>query len=229
VSTAIPAALICRPVDDERPRERLARVGPAALSNRELVALLLGTGDAARSVNEVADALVGRGLRELARRSLADLEREKGVGRAKAARLRAALELGARVAAEPNALACSFRAPADAGRYLLPRYGTRPVEVFGVLILDVRHRLKDELVVSTGCLTSSLVHPREVFREAVVARAAAVIVFHNHPSGDAEPSTEDVTITRRLVSAGALMGIDVLDHVILGAGEWTSLKERGVF
>jgi DNA repair protein RadC len=214
--------------EDDRPRERVARIGAGALSNRELVALLLGTGHASRSALDVAERLVARGLRDLAGRSLAELEREKGVGRAKAARVLAALELGTRVAAEPPSPARSFRAPAEAGRYLLPRYGSRPLEVFGVLVLDVRHRLKDEIVISTGCLTSSLVHPREVFREAVLGRAAALILFHNHPSGDPEPSTEDVALTRRLAAAGTLMGIDVLDHVILGAAQWTSLKERGV-
>jgi len=102
------------------------------------------------------------------------------------------------------------------------------VETFGALALDVRHRLRGEHEVSKGCLTSSLVHPREVFHFAIAARAAALILFHNHPSGDPEPSAEDVAITRRLVSAGTLMGIEVLDHVILGAGRFVSLKERGV-
>jgi DNA repair protein RadC len=212
---------------DDRPRERLARSGTAALSNRELLALLLGTGHAGASALDVADRLVARGLRDLAGRSLADLERERGVGRAKATRVLAALELGARVAAEPQATAPAFRAPADAGRYLLPRHGSRPLEVFGVLLLDVRHRLKDEIVISTGCLTSSLVHPREVFREAVLGRAAALILFHNHPSGDPEPSREDRRLTERLIAAGVLMGIDVLDHIILGDGRYFSFREKG--
>jgi DNA repair protein RadC len=131
------------------------------------------------------------------------------------------------VAAEPASDAPIFRSPDDAGRYLLPRYCRRPLEVFGVLVLDIRHRMKDEIIVSTGSLTSSLVHPREVFREAVLGRAAAIVVFHNHPSGDPEPSAEDLALTRRLAAAGALIGIDVLDHVILGAAGWVSLKERG--
>jgi DNA repair protein RadC len=213
--------------DEDRPRERLARSGAGALSTRELVAILLGTGYRDHSALDVAEQLVAAGVRELAGRSLADLEREPGVGRAKASRLLAGLELGARVASEPRRAAPSFRAPSDAGRYLLPRYGSRPVEVFGLLALDVRHRLKREVVVSTGCLTSSLVHPREVFQEAVLCRAAALVLFHNHPSGDAEPSAEDLSLTRRLAAAGALMGIEVLDHVIVGAGTWVSLKERG--
>jgi DNA repair protein RadC len=102
------------------------------------------------------------------------------------------------------------------------------VETFGLLALDVRHRLRREAVISVGCLTSSLVHPREVFQEAIVSRAAALVLFHNHPSGDPEPSSEDVSLTRRLASAGVLMGIEILDHLVLGAGRYVSLKQRGV-
>ena len=214
--------------EEERPRERLARHGAGSLATRELLALILGSGSRQTSVLELADRLLGSGLRGLAARSLADLEREHGLGRAKSTRLLAALELGSRLASEGAGGAPLLRTPEDAARHLLPRYAARPVETFGLLALDVRHRLKKEAVVSVGCLTSSLVHPREVFQEAVVARAAALILFHNHPSGDPEPSSEDVALTRRLASAGALMGIEVLDHVILGAGRFVSLKQRGV-
>jgi DNA repair protein RadC len=213
---------------DERPRERLARHGAGSLATRELLALVLGTGSCRTSVLDLADRLLGSGLRGLGARSAADLEREHGLGRAKATRLLAALEIGSRLASEGAGAAPLLRTPEDAARHLLPRYAARPVETFGLLALDVRHRLKKEAVVSVGCLTSSLVHPREVFQEAVVSRAAALILFHNHPSGDPEPSAEDVALTRRLASAGALMGIEVLDHVILGAGRFVSLKQRGV-
>lgn len=216
------------PVED-RPRERLARHGSAGLASRELVAILLGTGTRGRSALELADdLLLPSGLRGLAGRSLPELTRERGLGRAKAARVLAALELGARLASEGRGTAPSFRNASEAARFLLPRYGPRPVETFGLLALDVRHRLKREVVVSTGCLTSSLVHPREVFQESVVARAAAIVLFHNHPSGDPEPSAEDLSLTRRLAAAGTLMGIEVLDHLILGAGRYVSLKDRGV-
>jgi len=214
--------------DEERPRERLARHGAGALSNRELLALLLGTGSARASALDTAAHLLGGGIRGLAQRSLGDLETEHGLGRAKATRVLAALELGARLASEGRAGQPVLRTPADSGRYLLPRYASRPVETFGLLALDVRHRVKREAVISVGCLTSSLVHPREVFQEAVVARAAALVLFHNHPSGDPEPSAEDVSLTRRLASAGTLMGIEVLDHVVLGAGRYVSFKERGL-
>jgi DNA repair protein RadC len=213
---------------EERPRERLARVGAAALSNRELVGVLLGTGAQGTSVLEVADDLLAPGLRALAGRTLRDLEGARGLGRAKAARLLAALELGARVAADHGGEAPVLDSPRAVGGYLLPRYSTRPVETFGLLALDVRRRLRHESVVSVGCLTASLVHPREVFQEAVVSRAASLVLFHNHPSGDPEPSAEDLSLTRRLAAAGSLMGIEVLDHVVLGAGRFVSLKERGV-
>jgi DNA repair protein RadC len=231
VSETVAAAYAPRRVRDlpaeDRPRERLARHGVSALSNRELLTLLLGSGSAQASALDVAESLLGAGLRGLAERSLPDLERVKGLGRAKATRLLAALELGGRLASEGRTPAACFRTPQDAARYLLPRYGARPVETFGLLALDVRHRLRREAVVSVGCLTSSLVHPREVFQEAIVSRAAAIILFHNHPSGDPEPSAEDLSLTRRLVSAGTLLGIEVLDHVVLGAGRVVSLKDRG--
>lgn len=228
-TTAHPAAALLRDVPaEERPRERLARLGPGALSNRELVALLLGTGCRGRSALAVADGLLAPGLSRLASASWRELARGEGVGVAKAARVLAAVELGARVASRPEEGSPCLRTPADTARHLLPRYGSRPVETFGILALDVRHRLRHEEVVSVGCLTSSLVHPREVFHPAVLCRAAALVLFHNHPSGDPEPSAEDVALTRRLASAGTLMGIEVLDHLVLGAGRYVSLHERGV-
>jgi len=213
---------------DERPRERLARLGAAALSSRELLAVLLGTGARGRSALALADDLLTGGVRSLASASLHELAATPGLGRAKAGRVLAALEIGARLLSDTGSSAPVFRSPEETGRYLLPRYSARPVETFGLLALDVRHRLRREAVVSVGCLTASLVHPREVFQEAVVSRAAALVLFHNHPSGDPEPSAEDLALTRRLAAAGTLMGIEVLDHLVLGAGRFVSLKERGV-
>jgi DNA repair protein RadC len=212
---------------EERPRERLSRLGPAALSSRELLALILGSGSARASALDIAEGLLRDGLRGLTSRSLAELLGESGLGPAQASRVVATMELGARAAAEGGPQAPSFRTPEESARYLLPRYSCRPTETFGLLCLDVRQRLKREVVVSVGCLTSSLVHPREVFQEAIVSRAAALVLFHNHPSGDPEPSAEDLALTRRLVSAGTLLGIQVLDHLILGAARCVSLKERG--
>jgi len=227
-----PSGLVARRLLDlpleERPRERLARLGAGALASRELVSVLLGTGARGASALALADELLGSGLHALASQSLPELERTRGLGRAKASRLLAALELGARLASDPGRPSPALDSPQAVGRYLLPRYASRPVETFGLLALDVRHRLRREAVISVGCLTASLVHPREVFQEAVVSRAAAIVLFHNHPSGDPEPSAEDLSLTRRLVAAGSLMGIEVLDHVVLGAGRFVSLKERGI-
>ena len=219
---------VCDLPPEERPRERLARVGAEMLSNRELLALLVGTGTRGGSALDVAEGLVGSGLRGLAGRSLRELENVRGLGRAKAARLLAALELATRLSRERPRGAPALLSPEDGARYLLPRYSAKPVETFGLLALDVRHRLKHEAVISVGCLTSSLVHPREVFQEAITCRAAALVLFHNHPSGDPEPSAEDVSLTRRLAAAGTLLGIEVLDHLVLGAGRFVSLKQRGV-
>ncbi len=213
---------------EERPRERMVRLGPAALSDRELLATLIGTGARGSSALDVASDLLGTdGLHALAARSIGELERTRGLGRAKAARLLAALELGARLASQGEAPTPALQSPQEAARYLLPRYSARPVETFGLLALDARHRLRREAVISIGSLTTSLVHPREVFQEAVVSRAAALVLFHNHPSGDPEPSPEDLALTRRLAAAGTLMGIEVLDHLVLGAGRFVSLKQRG--
>jgi DNA repair protein RadC len=212
----------------ERPRERLLASGAGALSERELLALLIGSGARGRSALTLAQDLLADGLHALAQREPLELAAEHGLGPARAACVAAALELGSRLAAAPRIPAPAFSSPADTAAFLLPRYGRRPLEIFGLLALDARHRLRREVVISTGCLTSSLVHPREVFQQAVLSRAVGLVLFHNHPSGDPEPSADDVALTRRLSAAGAWMGIDVLDHLVLGAGRWVSLKERGV-
>lgn len=206
--------------NDDAPAHRVATLGAAALSSRELLALVIGSD--LDHVGAAAD------LHDLAAAgSVAEVQSRYHLSEPSAARVMAALELGARVAGTPPTPRPPLRDPSEAARYLLPRYAARPVEAFGILVLDVRHRLKREVVVSTGSLTASLVHPREVFHEAIVSRAAAIVLFHNHPSGDPEPSPEDIALTRRLVAAGTLMGIEVLDHLILGAGRFVSLKERG--
>lgn len=190
---------------------------PQELSNAQLVAALIG-------VDEVTGASICKeGLR-----GLPDLKPQKNVGPASVWKILAAMELGVRVAQEGRMPLPVLRTPADVARYLMPRCSPKVVEEFGVLCLDVRNRVKRDWTVSSGCLTSSLVHPREVYKAAVDARAAAIILYHNHPSGDPEPSAEDVSLTRRLASAGTLMGIEVVDHMILGAGRYVSFKERGL-
>jgi DNA repair protein RadC len=216
---------------EDRPREKLLSRGAEVLGTNELLAVVLGTGTRNVSALELANQILQKtgGLKELARLSSSDLSGLRGLKSARVARLMAAFELGRRAVAEPDAPKPAFRTPADAGRYLLPRFSAKSVEEFGLLVLDTRNRLKRLQVVSKGSLNGSLVHPREVFREAVALQAAGLILFHNHPSGDPTPSREDLELTRRLREAGRIMGIDILDHIILGAGRFTSLKEKGMF
>jgi DNA repair protein RadC len=163
----------------------------------------------------------------LARAAHDDLTRIHGIGSARAAQVLAAVELGRRTVAHAGCTRVQMTSPRTAADYLLPLYGNRPVEQFGVLLLDTKHRVLRSTVLSIGTLDASIVHPREVFREAVAGGAAAIVLFHNHPSGDPEPSREDTRLTERLMAAGALMGIDVIDHVILGDARYFSYREKG--
>ena len=213
----------------DRPREKLLQLGVESLGVNELVAVLLGSGTRSRSVLELANQVLDRagGLQGLSRASPAALGRIPGLKGARIAKILAAFELGRRAASPPLSPRPQFRLPGDAARFLLPRYGTRPLEAFGILVLDTRNRLKQLQMISTGSLSGSLVHPREVFREATMLQGAAIIAFHNHPSGDPEPSREDRELTLRLVRAGQILGIELLDHVILASGRYWSFKERG--
>lgn len=215
------------PVAD-RPRERLWRVGADALGDAELVALVLGAGIRGGGALAVADdvmAAAGGDVHGLAALGGDALTRIAGVGGSRAARLLAALELGRRTLA-PRADRPQMLGPRDAARYLAPRYAAFPEERFGVMLLDARHRVLRTVIVSTGTLDASLVHPRDVFRVAVQASAAAVVAFHNHPSGDPTPSREDRDITARLERAGEIMGIDLVDHIILGHGRYFSFRDE---
>jgi DNA repair protein RadC len=211
----------------DRPREKLDRLGASSLGDNELLAVLLGHGFRRTSALELANRVLdaSAGLHGLTRRTLSELERIKGIGRAKALQILAAVELGRRTLVRAPAPRVQFATPRDAAVHLLPQYGARGVEHFGVVLLDAKHRLLKVVLVSVGTLDASLVHPREVFREAALAGAAAIILFHNHPSGDPSPSDDDMKLTARLVDAGALMGIDVIDHLILADARYCSLKE----
>ncbi len=203
-------------------------MGPRDLSSRELLAAVLGTGARGASALDVADALLGDGLVPSPRApSWISSARAGSAGpRPRASWPRWSWARGSRPRTRRQR--ASLRVAGGGGALPAAALRSRPVETFGLLALDARHRLRREAVVSVGCLTASLVHPREVFQEAVVSRAAALVLFHNHPSGDPEPSAEDVALTRRLSAAGSLMGIEILDHLVLGAGRYVSLKERGV-
>jgi DNA repair protein RadC len=168
------------------------------------------------------------GVRGLLRIGSDELQCVSGVGAPRAARLLAAIELGRRAMVSLPADRPRFRSSRDLGVYLMPLYSGHREERFGVLMLDVKHRLLRSEILSVGSLDSSIAHPREIFRVATLASAAALALFHNHPSGDPAPSKDDIVITQRLVAAGQVMGIDVLDHVILGDGRWFSFRDAGI-
>jgi DNA repair protein RadC len=207
----------------QRPRERLRTLGVRALSLRELVVLLLGTGSQGASSQEVADRLLestGGRLRPLLSATPADIERIAGFGAANAARLLAALELGRRAADESRPERPRIRGPADVYELLGSRLRDLPHEEFHALLLNAQNRVIGEVQVTRGILDASLIHPREVFRPAILQSAAAVILVHNHPSGDPTPSAEDRAVTRQMTEAGRAIGIRVLDHIVIADGGW---------
>jgi DNA repair protein RadC len=221
-----PVNIVC---PEDRPREKIGRLGAAALGDEELLAAVIGSGSAGASAMGLAHGLLAAfgGLHGLLRASRDDLLRMRGLGEARAAQVMAALEIGRRVLAARPAERLQITSPRDAAHFLMPEYSARAVEQFGLLMLDTRHRVLRTTVLTVGTLDCAAAQPREVFRQALLASAAAVVMFHNHPSGDPQPSGEDIELTRRMVAAGELMGVRVVDHVVLGDGRYCSLKESG--
>lgn len=214
----------------ERPRERLYWQGVEALADAELLALQLGSGVRGRSAVDVAREMLATygSLAEVAAREVAELARHRGVGLAKAARLAAAFELARRLRARTPGERVALATPEAVYRAYAPLMEHLKREVFRIALVDAQNRLLRDCVISEGTLTASLVHPREVFKPALLESAAGVILLHNHPSGDPAPSREDVLLTRQLAECGHLLGLRVLDHVVVGRGAWVSLAERGV-
>jgi DNA repair protein RadC len=215
----------------DRPRERLIDLGANALSTAELLAIVLGSGGRGRSALRIGQeilASVQGSLRRLAGRPVGELTTLAGVGRVRAVTVHAALELGRRMAGENRDEAMPIRSPRDVVTVFAPRLEDLPVEEFHVAVLDAQLRLERDVTVTRGILNSSLVHPREVFREAIAERAAAIILVHNHPSGDPAPSADDRNVTDQMVAAGRLLDIPVHDHVIIGRGRYTSFAEAGL-
>jgi len=223
----VPAVKGLAPQD--RPREKLADRGKGALGDNELLAVLLGHGVGGVTALDLANQVltdVG-GLRGLARVSPVELARRRGIGPATASRVVAAIELGRRSVARAGPARLQITASVDAARYLLPRFATAEVEQGGVLLLDARHRVLHARILTRGTADATPMHPRDVFREAALSGAAALVLFHNHPSGDPLPSTDDLQLTERMIEAGELMGITVVDHVILGDTSYCSLRDIG--
>lgn len=215
----------------ERPRERLKQLGVQALSTAELLAIVVGSGAGGRSALAVGQALLHEAagsLRRLAARPVAALTAVAGVGTARAVAIHASLELGRRMVGEDREDGVPIRSPRDVHAAYASRLEDLPVEEFHVAILDAQHRLERDLTITRGILNSSLVHPREVFREVIAERAAAVILVHNHPSGDPTPSADDRAVTDQLAAAGRLLDIPVHDHVIIGRGRYMSFAEAGL-
>ena len=214
----------------ERPRERLRDLGPAHLSSAELLAIILRTGTRERSVVALAQQLLEEhgGASGLARTSFRELTQFPGLGEAKVAQLKAALELGRRAAASAPAARPTIRSVSDAQNYLLPDFVDEEQEKFMVVLLDTKHHVVGKVTLYRGTLNQTAVRPAEVFREAVRANCAAVLVAHNHPSGDTSPSADDVAITSQLAQSGKLLGIELVDHVIMTRHSALSLRERGL-
>lgn len=215
---------------DERPREKLLNHGAKVLSDSELLAILLGSGHGADNAVDLARRILtdSGSLRRAASKNPEELIRIKGIGRAKAVALVAAFELGRRVQGETMEEVAIIRSPGDVAAVMIPRLRDASCEKFHVLILDSKNGLIRNVELTSGTLNASLVHPREVFKTAIDHRAASVIVVHNHPSGNKEPSREDLEITRQLAETGKIVGIPLHDHIIIAGNDYTSLAERGI-
>ena len=222
--------------EGDRPRERLKERGAAALTDAELVAILLRTGMKGQSAVQLAQVLIQKfvSLDELARASVEAIAGTKGVGETKAIQLKAAFELARRLSSRTRDKQPSISSPEDAATLMREDMRTLDREEFWVLLLNTKNGLIKKCPTSRGSLNASIVEPREVFKDAIAASAASMILVHNHPSGDPTPSAEDVTVTKRLVKAGELLNISVLDHIILGHRttgrdrDFASLKELGL-
>jgi DNA repair protein RadC len=215
----------------ERPRERMQRHGAEALSTAELIAALIGSGTKGESVLLTAQKLLSvfGNLQNIAQASVKELSEVRGIGPARATQIKAAFELGRRLE-DPDYYAkdAPVQSPEQAYKSVQEKLRGKKKEHFYLLCLDTRNRVCHKKQVSVGNLDSSIVHPREVFKDAISSLAASVIFVHNHPSGDLEPSSEDVNLTKRLVDAGELLGIPVLDHIIVSDRGYTSLKSRNL-
>ncbi|REJ19002.1 MAG: hypothetical protein C6W59_04625 [Paenibacillaceae bacterium] len=214
---------------EDRPRERMMIDGAEALSDAELLAILLRTGTRNESAVNLANRILREcgGLRQLVDMSIAELINIRGVGPAKAVQLRAGIELGRRLARRAASDRPAIRKPEDAAKLVMEDLRSELKEHFVCLFLNTKNQVLARETLSVGTLNASLVHPREVFRAAIKRGSASIICLHNHPSGDPTPSPEDIALTRRLQEAGALIGIDVLDHIVIGDGRFISLKEQG--
>lgn len=214
---------------DDKPRERLAAQGPAVLTNGELIAILIRTGTKGHNAIQIANDLLTKyeGLRGIYRAPFSELQREFGLGLAKAATIKAAIELGNRLSLETPEDKRAISSPKDAADLLLHPMGSLEQEEFRVMLLDRRNKVISIELLYRGSVSSSQIRIAEVFKEAVRKNCSSVILFHNHPSGDPDPSNDDIAVTRGIVQAGKILEVEVLDHIIIGNNRWYSMKEKG--
>jgi len=215
----------------ERPRERLVKLGPEFLSSQEILAVILGRGTRGKSIINIAQDLLSKfgNLKAITEASIEELCQIEGIGIAKACQIKAALELGKRVDTFPeDAKKITIKTTQDVLKAVRSKLKDKKKEYFLLLILDARNQLVKTVDIAIGSLDATVVHPREVFKEAIAALAASVILVHNHPSGNPEPSDDDLNLTKRMVQAGSLLGIEVLDHIIIGSEGYYSLKSHNL-
>lgn len=214
---------------EDRPRERMLSYGSTHLTNQELLALLLGTGTRKESVMNLSNRVLMHfeGLKLLSDATIEELTAIKGIGPAKGVVILAAIEIGKRMNVYKPDNRYIVRSPEDGANYVMEEMRTLSQEHFVVLFLNTKNQVMHQQTIFIGSLNASIVHPREVFREAVKRSAASIICAHNHPSGDPTPSQEDIHVTRRLVESGKMIGIELLDHLIIGDRKFVSLKEKG--
>ncbi len=217
------------PVDD-RPREKLLLHGPAALSDAELLALIIGSGSGKVTAVDLAKRLIAehKSLSELSTLSVDELARNRGLGKARSAEIVAAFEIGRRLARVKKVERVEVNSPEDVASFMQPHLAHLKREVFELLLLNSANVIQKQVRISEGNLNASIVHPREVFKAAIDGLAASIILVHNHPSGNPDPSNEDKMITRQLVETGKIVGIPVYDHVIIAGNTYTSFAERGL-
>jgi len=214
----------------ERPRERLRNFGPEALSAQELLALVIGRGVSKKSVMTIAQELLSRfgNIKAISEATIEELSQIKGIGFAKAAQIKACFELGKRQELEPEMKNFDIQNPQDIVKAIQSSIKDKAKEHFKLILLNTRSKIIGVSTVSIGTLNSNLVHPREVFKEAISHSAASVVLAHNHPSGDHEPSEDDLAITKRLVESGKILGIEVIDHIVISKNGFFSFKEKGL-
>ncbi len=214
----------------ERPRERLQKFGPEALSAQELLALVIGRGIPKKSVMNIAQELLARfgNIKAISQASIEELSQIKGIGLAKAAQITACFELGRREELEPELKHFDIKDPEAVVKAIRASIKDKAKEHFKLILLNPRNKIIGISTISIGTLNASLVHPREVFKDAITHSAASVVLAHNHPSGDPEPSEDDITITKRLIEAGKILGIEVTDHVVISKSGFFSFKEKNL-